>query len=142
MFSPNVERNWKREDVIRRQLNFCKAIKVGNFSVGEVDYEAQQVERDFGGFSLLSNTSNIIFTNGHYDPWSVDGVKDEFVKKYARENAEIYSLFLKSGAHHSELFARTSSDSKELVKVRKHIAEIVTAWINTNKITEQYELIF
>merc|ERR1711972_624825 len=82
------------------------------------------LEREMGFFEDGREFSNIIFTNGKYDPWRAGAVPK------TAENIEndVILIDIEDGAHHSELFAPGDNDPQSIVHARSVIEEYVLKW--------------
>jgi lysosomal Pro-X carboxypeptidase len=72
-----------------------------------------------GMLPLSTSASNIVFTNGEFDPWRAAGVSVNNTAK------DIIALFVPSGAHHLDLMFATPTDPPGLKQIRE--AEIAYA---------------
>jgi len=88
--------------------------------------------------SLLraSGASNIVFSNGEYDPWRAAGVNFNQTKNQNGINAtgglglldSIVGVFVQEGAHHLDLMFSTPDDSQQLQEVRSLEMALVKQW--------------
>lgn len=67
-------------------------------------------------------TSNIVFTNGALDPWSVFGVT-------ADVSDSVVAVLIPDGAHHLDLMYATPQDSEDLKAARQTIMAHVARWV-------------
>ena len=70
----------------------------------------------------LRYTSNIVFTDGMIDPWSVGGIKGHI-------NHNIPTYFLEDSAHHLELREPNSADPTSVKDVRQSEITNIKLWI-------------
>ncbi|GLJ27365.1 hypothetical protein SUGI_0537040 [Cryptomeria japonica] len=84
------------------------------------------ITTEFGGHSIgtvLKNYgSNIIFSNGLWDPWSGGGVLTNI-------SSSIVALVTEKGAHHLDLRQAREDDPAWLVEQRKAEIQIIKDWI-------------
>lgn len=71
---------------------------------------------------MYSGTSNIVFSNGALDPWSVFGVT-------ADVSDSVVAVIIPDGAHHLDLMHATPQDSKNLQAARQTIMAHVARWV-------------
>lgn len=78
-----------------------------------------------GGESPSTEFSNIIFTNGQFDPWKAG-------KPNLSENLEkdIILIDIEKGAHHAELMPVFDEDPISFYKARMQIESFVNKWIS------------
>ena len=85
------------------------------------------ISQSYGGRRALEDPkqgfSNIVFTNGEFDPWRAAGVNDLNVT--ARD---IVSLLVKEGAHHLDLMFATDKDPQSVRDVRRVELEYISKW--------------
>ncbi len=74
----------------------------------------------YGSESSMAAT-NIVFSNGGYDPWSSGGVK-------VAQNPSVAVLFIPTGAHHLDLFFTNPADPPELTQARKTEVGLIANW--------------
>lgn len=67
-------------------------------------------------------TSNIVFTNGALDPWSVFGVTTDV-------SDSVVAVLIPDGAHHLDLMYATPQDSEDLKVARQTIMAHVARWV-------------
>lgn len=85
----------------------------------------------FGGRNLnldWSTTSNIIFSNGEYDPWQAGGVLDDVL-----ENNHV--IYIKKSAHHLDLRTPNDADPVFVKDARKRETAII------KKIISDYQMV-
>ncbi|KAH7429587.1 hypothetical protein KP509_09G057600 [Ceratopteris richardii] len=82
----------------------------------------------YGGPNLLTTLkrfgSNIVFSNGLLDPWSIGGVLTSL-------SDSIVALVTSKGAHHLDLRAATDSDPGWLVEQRDEEKRHISRWLST-----------
>ena len=59
---------------------------------------AEWIAHSYGGLDGVRRASNIVFSNGAYDPWSSGGVPENV------STDSVISILIADGAHHSDLF--------------------------------------
>ena len=74
------------------------------------------------GGKRLEAASNMIFSNGAYDPWSGGGVLDA-------PNPSIHTLTIPSGAHHIDLMFSDPEDPADVGAARAAELEIIHGWV-------------
>jgi lysosomal Pro-X carboxypeptidase len=72
--------------------------------------------------SVRRGTSNIVFSNGALDPWSVFGV-------LADVSDSVVAVNIPDGAHHLDLMYSRADDSAALRAARAAIMRHVEAWV-------------
>merc|ERR1712117_382357 len=75
------------------------------------------------GARNVSQTSNIIFSNGKLDPWAVGGVFDN------EANPTIYTILIEDAAHHLDLRSSNSADPDSVKEARAAEFMIVESWL-------------
>ncbi|KAK9185806.1 hypothetical protein WN943_026165 [Citrus x changshan-huyou] len=84
------------------------------------------ITTEFGGHdikSVLGNfSSNIIFSNGLRDPYSVGGVLEDI-------SDSVVAVYTKDGAHGLDLLDATPSDPEWLLAERQKEIKIIELWI-------------
>ena len=76
---------------------------------------------EYGGH-LIQTSSNIVFSNGEYDPWMGIGVL------YNVSNT-IHSILIEGGAHHLDLMFSHPDDPESVLQARKFELEQIKQWI-------------
>ena len=76
---------------------------------------------EFGGRHLASLT-NVVFTNGGFDPWSGGGV-------LADVSGSAVALVIPEGGHHLDLMFSNAADPPSVVAVREAQRAAMRAWI-------------
>jgi len=89
---------------------------------GEWDY-IQYLGRQVGKYA-----TNIIFSNGRYDPWSAAGVLEN-------QSKTVVSLMLEQGGHHTDFMFPVDTDPEQIREVRQQEMDIVTSWVKTSPTT-------
>ena len=67
--------------------------------------------------------SNIIFSNGEYDPWRSGGVLQNL-------SSSLVAIEVPQGAHHLDLFFSTPDDPPSLARVRDAEVALLRAWLD------------
>jgi len=85
------------------------------------------VAEQYGGWAGLAGpaatVSNIVFSNGEFDPWRAAGVNGLNVTERG-----IVSVIVADGAHHLDLMFATDEDSQSVKDVRKLEMDMITLW--------------
>jgi len=79
----------------------------------------------FGGRDVAldwEGTSNIIWSNGEYDPWHAGGVLEDV-------NPENYVFFMPESAHHLDLRTPNEADPIFVKQTREREEKIIKGWI-------------
>ena len=76
---------------------------------------------NFGGKDI-SSFSNIIFSNGEYDPWRGGGVLQNVTNS-------IHAVFIDGGAHHLDFMWSTKLDPPSVLNARAEERSIIQGWI-------------
>ena len=79
---------------------------------------------EFGG--LASSASNIVFSNGDYDPWSSGGVRSNL-------SDTVVAVLVEGGAHHLDLFFSNDLDPASVKAARRIELEHVARWISEKR---------
>lgn len=79
------------------------------------------IREQYGG---ARGGSNIVFTNGGYDPWSSGGI----LPGSARDTPSTPAFFIPEGAHHLDLFFSNPQDPASVTSVRKSQIGLVHQW--------------
>ena len=66
--------------------------------------------------------SNIIFSNGEYDPWRSGGVLTD-------QSASVRAIEVAQGAHHLDLFFSHEDDPPSVLAARTAEIEAIKAWV-------------
>jgi dipeptidyl-peptidase-2 len=72
----------------------------------------------------ISTASNIIFSNGDLDPWSVGGVTESL-------SESLTAILIKGGAHHLDLRFSNPADPPSVIEAREKEKEIIAGWIKS-----------
>ncbi|RLN69835.1 hypothetical protein BBJ29_001463 [Phytophthora kernoviae] len=75
----------------------------------------------YGGRKALKVASNIVFSNGNYDPWSGTGVLQNY-------SDSVVALTVEGGAHHLDLMFSNDLDTPSVLAVRKAEKEHMHKW--------------
>lgn len=76
----------------------------------------------YGGRQALKSASNIVFSNGNYDPWSGFGVMESV-------SESVVSIIIEEGAHHLDLMFSNPLDP-ESVKEARHTEKLhMLKWV-------------
>jgi len=73
----------------------------------------------------MKQIGNIIFSNGHLDPWSSGGVLNQ---SEAGDRNPVF--IIDQGAHHLDLRSSNPLDPDQVKEVRKHYLSIIRQWID------------
>ena len=92
---------------------------------GDVTPRYDWIATEYGGRrAVAEEASNIVFSNGHYDPWRSGGVRGLNVS--ARS---VWSIDLPSGAHHVDLMFSTPEDPPDLLVARRFEIDRIKEWV-------------
>ncbi|ETV97797.1 hypothetical protein H310_09148 [Aphanomyces invadans] len=80
----------------------------------------------YGGRKALRASSNIVFSNGNYDPWSGMGVLEDL-------NPSVVAIDVEGGAHHLDLMFSHPLDPPGVKRARKEELSHVAKWIRQAK---------
>ncbi|GMF42991.1 unnamed protein product [Phytophthora fragariaefolia] len=75
----------------------------------------------YGGRKALKAASNIVFSNGNYDPWSGTGVLQNY-------SDSVVALSVEGGAHHLDLMFSNELDTASVLAVREAEKEHMHKW--------------
>jgi hypothetical protein len=70
----------------------------------------------------LKYASNIVFSNGEIDPWSVGGIKTDL------GNPNLTTIQIADSAHHLDMRAPTNQDPASVVAARKMYIQKIEKW--------------
>ncbi|KAE9549029.1 hypothetical protein FO519_007759 [Halicephalobus sp. NKZ332] len=112
------------------QINLCTGIYGGSVGWNENFMNIDGVKNLYGWD--FSQASNIIFTNGQYDPWSIGGVKDTTPGISDGQSRGIYNFMIEGSAHHLDLRQPMSCDPDSVVNARFQIVQIMKCWLNSS----------
>lgn len=73
------------------------------------------------------DTSNIVFSNGLLDPWSVFGVTEDV-------SDSVVAVLIPDGAHHLDLMYSRPDDSDTLRAARQTIMRHVLRWVESTPV--------
>lgn len=77
----------------------------------------------YGPSLLGAAASNIIFSNGGYDPWSAGGVNASIPA------TNMQAVFIPEGAHHLDLFFANPADPASVVAARATELAAIKTWV-------------
>ena len=89
------------------------------------------IKKEYGGILGVRNASNIVFSNGRFDPWRSGGVTS--INDTVRS---LWSIIIPNGAHHVDLMFTTTIDPPDLGVARRFEIERIKEWVgltNVNK---------
>eukprot|EP00644_Phytophthora_capsici_P000989 jgi/Phyca11/509252/fgenesh2_kg.PHYCAscaffold_43_\ len=75
----------------------------------------------YGGRKALKAASNIVFSNGNYDPWSGTGVLQSY-------SDSVVALSVEGGAHHLDLMFSNKLDTPSVLAVREAEKQHMHKW--------------
>ncbi|RLN48790.1 hypothetical protein BBJ28_00008791, partial [Nothophytophthora sp. Chile5] len=75
----------------------------------------------YGGRKALKTTSNIVFSNGNYDPWSGTGVLQNY-------SDSVVAVSVEGGAHHLDLMFSNELDTPSLKAARETEKQHLRKW--------------
>jgi lysosomal Pro-X carboxypeptidase len=102
----------------------------------KVNPDPQWIRTMYGSANrMLSSTSNIVFSNGGYDPWSAAGVLS--LPPNAHPNITI--VLIPEGAHHLDLMFSDTRDPPSVIAARRVEIAQIHAWIASNTMTRSTE---
>lgn len=78
---------------------------------------------EYGGLKALRSTSNIVFSNGNYDPWSALGVRVNL-------SESVVAVHIEGGAHHADLFFTNALDPPSLTQAREVEKRFMHQWVH------------
>lgn len=76
--------------------------------------------------------SNVIFSNGHIDPWHSGGV-------LTAPNDQVVSLYIENAAHHLDLRLPNAADPESVAEARLIEMKTIAQWIDQYQNTSFYE---
>jgi lysosomal Pro-X carboxypeptidase len=71
----------------------------------------------------LKYASNIVFSNGKIDPWSVGGILGDL------NNPNLQTIIIEESAHHLDLRAPNEDDPQSVVDARKSHIQQIQKWL-------------
>ncbi|KAF0689382.1 Aste57867_19174 [Aphanomyces stellatus] len=80
-------------------------------------------QTQYGGRKALREVSNLVFSNGNYDPWSGMGVLVDLAPT-------VVAVEVVGGAHHLDLMFSNPGDSKAVKKARAEEKKHIAKWIH------------
>jgi lysosomal Pro-X carboxypeptidase len=87
----------------------------------------------FGGRKGLRAASNIVLSNGNYDPWSGTGILDTI-------SDSVVAIKVEGGAHHLDLFFSHKLDPFSLKQVRQQEKEHMWKWVHEFYLAQQQQV--
>ena len=75
------------------------------------------------GMGRIKASSNIVFSNGEYDPWRSGGITSDV-------NPTVLALFIREGGHHLDLFFSNPADPASVVAVRQVELGEIRKWVS------------
>ena len=83
----------------------------------------QWAQTMYGGTKALETASNIVFSNGNYDPWSAYGVLHSY------NNPSIVTVMIDGGAHHLDFMFSHPLDPPSVIAARNIELGEISKWI-------------
>lgn len=77
---------------------------------------------EFGGLEAMKQASNIVFSNGEFDPWSAFGIQQNL-------SSSVHAVMIAEGAHHLDLMFSHESDPESVRAARAFEFSMISAWI-------------
>lgn len=87
-----------------------------------VEVQPMWANTQYGGRKALKAASNIVFSNGNYDPWSGTGVLETF-------SDSVVSVMINGGAHHLDLMFSHQLDTDAVKAARATELDHIAKWI-------------
>jgi len=84
------------------------------------------------GDRTIDGASNIVFSNGNYDPWSTGGVLSSI-------SDSIVAVMIDQGAHHLDLMFSNPQDPISVVNARAIELEHISTWIKNHNLKYQVQ---
>ena len=83
------------------------------------------ISSSYGGWDAITGNgvSNIVFSNGEYDPWRAAGVYG-----FNATERDVVSLLVQQGAHHLDLMFSTEDDPQSVRDVRAVELSYISKW--------------
>ena len=91
--------------------------------------EYNHIGRLYGGVEGVRNSSNIVFSNGRFDPWRSGGVTSINVTSQS-----LWSIVIPNGAHHVDLMFTTKDDPPDLAIAREFEVEKMKEWLGISTV--------
>jgi len=82
----------------------------------------------YGGAEGLAMTSNVVLSNGGFDPWSSGGILKSL-------SPSVITVWIPEGAHHLDLFFSNKADPPAVVQARKFELKAITSWLDAHAAT-------
>ncbi|ETI36211.1 hypothetical protein F443_17579 [Phytophthora nicotianae P1569] len=86
-----------------------------------IDIRPLWATTQYGGRKALKAASNIVFSNGNYDPWSGTGVLQNY-------SDSVVALSVEGGAHHLDLMFSNKLDTPSVLAVREAEKQHMHKW--------------
>ncbi|RLN48792.1 hypothetical protein BBJ28_00008792 [Nothophytophthora sp. Chile5] len=86
-----------------------------------IEVRPQWATTQYGGRKALAAASNMVFSNGNFDPWSGTGVLQNY-------SDSVVALTVEGGAHHLDLMFSNELDTPSLKAVRETEKEHLRKW--------------
>jgi lysosomal Pro-X carboxypeptidase len=104
--------------------------------VAKYGFEPRQnwIATEFGSAAGIAAASNIVFSNGLYDPWSSGGVNVTEAAAAAERmvsvgvDGSVKAVVLDHGAHHLDLMFANPEDTPDVLNARKIELAQIAAW--------------
>src|SRR5690606_1602326 len=81
---------------------------------------------NFGNTKFFKSYTNIVFSNGNYDPWSGGGVTQANIGN----SNSIIILNIDAGGHHQDLMFTNVNDQDSVIQARNIELEYIKKWID------------
>jgi len=118
---------WKRPENMSAIVQHCED-KYG------IAPRQEWIKQEFGGAAGIAQASNIVFSNGLFDPWSSGGVGVAEANKAASHVAtmgvkgSVKAVVIPNGAHHLDLMFSHKDDPADVKAARMLELEQVALW--------------
>ena len=83
------------------------------------------ISQQFFGMEGVKNSSNIVFSNGRFDPWRSGGVTT-----YNSSSSSVWSIIIPNGAHHVDLMFNNVNDTADIRNARSFEIAKIKEWIS------------
>ncbi|KAG1699209.1 hypothetical protein DVH05_014125 [Phytophthora capsici] len=93
------------------------------FELWGVHLKPRWAQTEFGGMKALRAASNIVFSNGNFDPWSGLGVLKSL-------SPSVVAVAVPGGAHHFDLFFSHPLDPPAVTAARQVELQYIRQWID------------